>query len=190
MFDIWKTRTAMLLAVPCVLMAAVNTSAGDDPIPFSPREALGLVEDAALAWEPDARLVYLENDEALTGAGESKRWGYLFYSPTTDQARGYSVRSGKIVAASDLQFEFDAPPLPGIWIDADVALAAAEKKAGARYREEFGGEVTTLLLVRGGFDEKKPDITTWTVIYTSPAAPSLFVLVDAVEGKVKKTWRG
>ena len=186
----WKTRTVILLAAVCILPAAGSTFAGDDPIPFSPREALGLVEDAALAWEPDAQLIYLENDEAITPTGQSGRWGYLFYSAATDQSRGYSVQGGKIVVASDLQFEFEAPPLPGTWVDAGIALTAAEAKAGAKYREEFGGEATTLLLVRGGFDEKQPDMTTWTVIYTSPGSPSLFVLVDAVEGKVKKTWRG
>jgi hypothetical protein len=28
------------------------------------------------------------------------------------------------------------------------------------------------------------------LIYTSPQAPTLFVVVDAVTGKVKRTWRG
>jgi hypothetical protein len=190
MLKMFKSRAVILLIAACLIPAAGSTFAGDDPIPFSPREALDLVEDAARAWEPDAQLIYLENDEAVTPSGQSGRWGYLFHSAATDQSRGYSVRDGQIVAASDLQFEFEAPPLPGLWVDAGVALTAAEQKAGAKYRKEFGGEATTLLLVRGGFDEKTPDMTTWTVIYTSPGSPSLFVLVDAVEGKVQKTWRG
>ena len=185
------TKTGAALGLVSLLLAGgVGVAAAEDPLPFSPRDGLGLVTDAARAWEPDAFLVYLENDEALNTDGTSVRWGYLFYSPAKDQARGYSVRDGSIVAASTLEFKFEAPPLPDTWIAGRTALAAAEQKAGAKYREEFGGAPTTLLLMRGAFDEKEPDLTTWTVVYTSPTAPSLFVVVDAVAGKVKRTWRG
>ena len=47
-----------------------------------------------------------------------------------------------------------------------------------------------MLLLRGAFEDGNPDQTTWTLIYTSPTAPSLFVVVDAVQGKVRRTWRG
>jgi hypothetical protein len=40
------------------------------------------------------------------------------------------------------------------------------------------------------FETDDPDATTWTVIYTSPHAASLFVLVDAAHGTVRRTWRG
>ena len=183
------TRTMVLLPLLC-LAGTATTAAALDPAPFSPRDAVSLVKDAARAWEPDAVLVYLENDEALSVTGHSSRWGYLVYSPAKDQARGYSIRGQSIVAADNLQFKFEAPPLPATWIDSAEALAAADKKAGAKYREENAGEPTTLLLIRGAFDEKEPDLTTWTVIYTSPTAPSLFVMVDAASGKVKRMWRG
>jgi hypothetical protein len=47
-----------------------------------------------------------------------------------------------------------------------------------------------MLLMRGAFQDKDPDQTTWTLIYTSPSAPSLFVVVDATAAKVRRTWRG
>ena len=47
-----------------------------------------------------------------------------------------------------------------------------------------------MLLSRGAFRDDDPDETTWTLIYTSPDAPSLFVVVDAAGGKVRRTWRG
>jgi hypothetical protein len=180
--------TVLLLSL--YLATAATTASTPDSTPISPRDAVSLVEDAARAWEPDAVLVYLENDETLSITGHSSRWGYLVYSPAKDQARGYSVRGQGIVAAHNLQFKFEAPPLPATWIDSAEALEAADKKAGAKYREENGGEPTTLLLMRGAFDEKEPDLTTWTVIYSSPTAPSLFVMVDATSGKVKRMWRG
>jgi len=168
-----------------------GVAAGDPPVavPLSARQGLDLVRDAARAWQPDAALIYLENDEALDAGGYAGRWGYLFYSVAEDAARGYSVRNDKIVSADYLSFAFEAPPLSSEWIDSDAALSAAAKKAGD-YRKEFGGRATTLLLMRGGFDDKKPDLTTWTVVYTADGAPSLFVVVDASNGKVKKVWRG
>ena len=183
-----QTILAMCL-VPVMLAGAAGIARPEEAADFSPRDVLGLVSDAARAWEPDAFLIYLENDEPLGLEGKSLRWGYLFYSPAKDQARGYSVRAGSIVAASTLEFKFEAPPLPETWIDAETALRAANAKAGTKYCEENGGEPSTLFLMRA-VDETKPDLTTWTVIYTSPNAPSLFVVVDAVEGKVRQTWRG
>jgi len=47
-----------------------------------------------------------------------------------------------------------------------------------------------MLLMRGAFDDTSPDRTSWTLVYTAPHAPSLFVVVDAAEGKVRRTWRG
>lgn len=176
-----------------VLAAVPAASAGDAPVSpaaFTAQEGLDLVREAAYAWEPDASLVYLENDEALTAEGRSPRWGYLFYSPARDELRAYSVRDGEIVVAENLEVSFQAPPIASGWMDSGAALAAAEKKAGADYREEFGGTAETILLMRGAFHEKKPDLTTWTVIYTSPKAPSLFVVVDAITGKVTRKWRG
>jgi len=179
------------LAAAMVLGGPRGAAAGDPPgaTPLSARQGLDLARDAARAWQPDAALVCLENDEGLDGDGRSGRWGYLFYSSGEDAARGYSVRNDKIVAADYLSFDFEAPPLSAEWIDSDAALAAADGKS-EDYRKEFGGRATTLLLMRGGFDDKKPDLTTWTVVYTADGAPSLFVVVDASNGKVKRMWRG
>jgi hypothetical protein len=47
-----------------------------------------------------------------------------------------------------------------------------------------------MLLSRGAFQQGAPDLTTWTIVYTSPAAPSLFVVVDAAQGRICRTWRG
>lgn len=185
-------RIACLAAVTAAVCAAgvAPATAGDDSAAAVPaRQDLDLVRDAAHAWQPDAVLVYLENDENLDAGGRSSRWGYLFRSASGNAARAYSVRNGRIVAAGNASFDLEAPPLPAQWIDSDAALAAAEKKAGD-YRKDFGGRPTTLLLMRGGFDEKKPDLTTWTVIYTADGAPSFYVVVDAANGKVKRSWRG
>jgi hypothetical protein len=47
-----------------------------------------------------------------------------------------------------------------------------------------------MLLVRGAFYHKKPDLSTWTLLYTSPASPALWIVVSAENGKVLRTWRG
>jgi hypothetical protein len=181
--------------IPIVLAAGAAllgppAGAEDAAVPFSAREGLGIVTEAAFAWQRDAYLVYVENDEPLDPAGSAERWGYLFYSPLTDEVRGYSVRNGRIVHAGSVGVQFKAPPLDGEWVDSAVALDAAEKKAGREYRETNTGHLDTILLMRGAFQEKSPDATNWTLIYTSPQAPTLFVVVDAVTGKVKRTWRG
>jgi hypothetical protein len=175
----------LTVLIACYAAAMAGTSA-----PFTARRGVELARDAARTWAPDAQLVYLENDEMVSIDGTAIRWGYLFYSSTAGKARGYSVRDGKILEAADLDFDFEAPPLPDEWIDSEQALTAAEKKAGQAYRREHGGRLSAMLLVRGAFDEEKPDASTWTLVYTSDTAPALFVVVDAAKGNVVRTWRG
>jgi hypothetical protein len=182
---------ATALAVATIALAR-PTAAGDAPSPttFSARAGLDAATDAARTWAPDARLVYLENDEDVRSDGTAARWGYLFYSARSGKARGYSIREGKLDEAADLGFDFDAPPVSGDWVDSGAALVAAEKKAGARYREEHGGRLATMLLIRGAFHDEEPDATTWAFVYTADHVPALFVVVDAKNGDVVKTWRG
>jgi hypothetical protein len=188
----WSDRFGIAAALAACGLAAgpLAAGAGDAAVPCSARENLGIVTEAAAAWRSDAYLVYLENDEPLDPAGNAARWGYLFYSPGADEARGYSVQNGAIVHAGNVGVQFKAPPLSGEWVDSAAALEAAQDKAGRKYCEEYGGRLDTILLMRGAFQEKTPDSTTWTLVYTAPGATSLFVVVDAVTGSVKRTWRG
>jgi hypothetical protein len=183
-----RTPRGLTAAAALALLVAGVPARGDAPA--SARDAVSLVTEAAHAWRPDATLVYLENDEPLAGDGRAERWGYVFTAPGAPRARVYSVKDGKIVVADYLGFDFDAPPLPDEWIDSPAALAAADEKAQSTLKDETGASPGTLLLVRGAIDDKKPDVTTWTVVYTVPDHPSLFVVVDAGTGKVLRTWRG
>jgi|SRR5688572_26769218 len=179
-------RTPGLLIAAALLAAPVQA---DDPPPFAARAGLELARGAAEAWAADAVLVYVENDEALDGAGTAGRWGYLFHSATLDQSRAYSVREGRVLVAENLAMKFEAPPVVADWIDSGPAIAAANQAARA-FLEKEHGRLSNMLLMRGAFHEKDPDQTTWTLIYTAPGAPSLFVVVDAAAGKVRRTWRG
>lgn len=172
---------AAMLAPPRALAA--------EPLPGAARAGLEIALEAARTWAVDAELVYVENDEPLAASGGSTRWGYLFRSLKADAARGYSVEGGRIVEAADLGFDFEAPPIPGAWIDSDRALAAADR-AAEDYRHRHGGRLATMLLVRGAFNERHPDGTTWTVVYVSDTAPSLLVVVDATHGEVLRTLKG
>ncbi len=173
------------------LFAAVAVSArAGDPSPFSARAGLEIARDAAESWAADAQLVYLENDEMVGPDGRAIRWGYLFYSPVKAKARGYTVREGKVLEASDLSFDFEPVPLMEEWIDSHAARVAAEQKAGQKYCREFNGHLAAMLLIRGAFHEKKPDATTWAVVYASDSQPMLFVIVDASNGDVVRTLRG
>jgi hypothetical protein len=184
-------RTAWLPTLVLALLVPATAVAGEPPAAaFSARAGLDAATDAARSWAADARLVYVENDEVVAPGGGSTRWGYLFYSHSRGRARGYSIRDGKLLEAADLGFDFDAPPVSDEWIDSGAALAAAEAKAGAAYCIENSGRLATMLLIRGAFHDRKPDATTWALVYTSPGAPSLFVVVDAASGDVVRTWRG
>jgi hypothetical protein len=180
----------VVVALICVTWCGI-ARAGDNPTPpFSARAGLDAATNAAHSWASDAHLVYLENDEVVAPDGNAGRWGYLFYSESRGKARGYSIRDGKLDEAFDLGFELDAPPVSDSWIDSGAALAAAEKKAGAKYCIDNGGRLATMLLIRGAFHEQTPNATTWAVVYTSPGAPALFVVVDAAKGDVVRMWRG
>ena len=176
---------ALLVAV----LAAAPAAAKPAP-PIAARAGLELARAAAAAWAADAEMVYVENDDDVNAEGGASRWGYLFVSPATGRARAWSVREGRIAAAENVERAFAAPPLPDGWIDSAEALAAADREAGRAFRKGSRGHLSTMLLMRGAFDESDPDRTTWTLVYTSPGAPSLWVVVDAAEGKVRRTWRG
>lgn len=161
-----------------------------DPDPFPARAGLDVARSAAGSWAPDASLIYVENDEPVAADGRSGRWGYLFYSATLDQARAYSIRDGKIVVAEILDMKFEAPPLASEWIDSGAAIEIGDRIAADAFRKAGGATLSSMLLMRGAFQDKDPDQTTWTLIYTSPQAPSLFVMVDATAAKIRRTWRG
>ena len=181
----------------CVVAAAAwglawhaGVARADDPNPFAARAGLDVARASASAWAGDSYLVYVENDEPVGAAGTAERWGYLFYSPSLDQSRAYSVRDGKVVAAGTLGMKFEAPPLSLDWIDSGAALEVGDRVAASEFRKAGGAQLTTMLLMRGAFQDEDPNQTTWTLIYTSPKAPSLFVVVDAAQAKVRRTWRG
>jgi len=184
-----RGHAAASLLAACAL-AWSTALAHADPPPVAARAGLDLARAAAEAWAPDAYLTYIENDDDLDEAGAAPRWGYLFHSPSLDKSRVYSVRDGKILVAENLDMKFEAPALAADWIDSGRALEAAEKGAGRSYRARHQGRLTTMLLMRGAFQDGDPDETTWTLIYTSPDAPALFVVVDAAGARVRRTWRG
>ena len=189
------TRDVTHGACAAVLVSILATSgvtpawAGGPPA-FAARTGVDLATSAAQRWAADARLVYVENDEALLPDGQAVRWGYLFHSQSLDRSRAYSVRDARILVAEDLEMRFEAPPLQSPWIDSAEALAIAEKGGGSAFRSKHQGAARTMLLMRGAFQDADPDPATWTVVYTAPGAPALFVMVDALEGKVRRTWRG
>jgi hypothetical protein len=183
---LWKGAAR---AVALLALAATAAAAGE-PAPFAARAGVEIATAAARAWSADAALVYVENDEDLDSGGGSPRWGYLFYSASRDEARSWSIRDGRIAVAQNLAMRFDAPPVAPTWLDSDAALAAAEGGDGGAYRREHGGTVATMLLMRGAFDAGDPDDTTWTLVYVAAGQPSLFVVVDARDGRVRRTWRG
>ncbi len=184
-------RAALVLAAALLLgLAEGGPARAGDHRRIEARSGIDIATAAAVSWAPDAILVYLENDEDLDEAGTAPRWGYLFFSPSLEKSRVYSVRDGAILAAEYLEIKFEAPPLASGWLDSGAALAIAERDAGREFRSRHQGTLSTMLLMRGAFHDGDPDRTTWTLVYTSPSAPALFVVVDALDGEVRRTWRG
>jgi hypothetical protein len=182
--------TSPWLAVILAVGVAAPLARAADPVAFAARAGIDVTRAAADSWAPDAALIYVENDEPVSADGAAARWGYLYYSASLDRARAYSVREGRIVAAENLDMRFEAPPLSSEWIDSGSARKAADPVAASTFRASGAPRLSTMLLVRGAFQDKDPDATTWTLIYTAPGVPSLFVMVDASGGKVRRTWRG
>jgi hypothetical protein len=178
-----------LAALPVVLLLAIPAAAGDH-VAVHARAGLDLAQAAATIWAPDAYLVYLENDEPLDTHGATTRWGYLYYSPTLMKSRAYSVRDGRIVVAEDLGMKFEAPPIAGGWIDSEAAFQASDEGPARDFVFVNDARLVTMLLLRGAIEENQPDRTTWMLVYTAPNLPSLFVILDATDGKVLRTWRG
>lgn len=188
--SLWAVALGSITLVGSVIVLLwPQTVLAGKSAPMTASQGLVFATSAAEAWAPDAELVYVENDEPLDATGQAPRWGYLFRSPAQNRSRGYSVANGEVVQASDLGVRFEAPPL-GTWIDSGRALLVAEEKVGAKFRTESSGELSHMVLIRSATDLKKPERTSWLVVYRAPGAPSLFVLVDAKSGEVDRTWRG
>lgn len=185
-----RWTVALALAVLLGAVSGVHGALAGKSEPQAARAALALVESAARAWAQDAVLVYVENDDDLAPSGVAPRWGYLFHSSARDEVRAWSAGEGRIVAAEDPGMKFDAPAVASQWIDSEVALTAANEHGGLDYCREHSGRVRTMLLTRGAIEPGNPDITTWTVVYTSPDALPLFVVLDAAQGRFCRTWRG
>ncbi|MGH7741188.1 MAG: hypothetical protein ACRENS_04125 [Candidatus Eiseniibacteriota bacterium] len=183
-------RVGFAAGVLVLAWLAITSAHSDDRFPYQARAGVDLAAAAAQVWSSDAALVYIENDEHVDDDGSAQRWGYLFYSASLKKSRAYSIRSGKILVAEDLDMKFEAPAINSGWIDSGVALGASEQAAGRSFREQHHGTLAGMLLSRGAFSAEDPDETTWTCIYSSPDAPSLFVLIEAASGKVRRTWRG
>ena len=175
-----------------LLMAAVLAlpALAQERVPFTAQQGLALAKDAASTWSADAQLVYLENDELIAADGTAERWGYLFYSPASGDSRGYSLRKGEVLEASDLEFDLNAPPLPSQWMDSSEIIAIARDDAGEKYCAEFAGELSNMFLIRGAFHDEDPDRSTWTLVYTSADEPTLLVVVDAADGSVVRKMKG
>lgn len=182
-------RSIAVTLMTLLALAAVPATAKDET-PIQARAGLELASDAARSWAVDATLIYVENDEDVDGNGGAVRWGYLFYSSALDQARGYSVRDGKIAAAENLVMKLEAPPVDAAWIDSGAAIAAAGEAVSKAYAKTARGTLASMLLMRGAFSEGDPDRTTWTLVYHAAGQAPLFVVVDATDGKVRRTWRG
>lgn len=157
---------------------------------FTAGSGVSLAQTAAVAWAKDARLIYVENDGAVRADGTAERWGYLYWSKERTEGRAYSILGDEILTAETLAFDFEAPPLPEVWIDAGIALAAAEREAGQKFRDEASGTLRSMILVRGLLDLEEANAATWAVVYDSAVEASLWVVVDATSGKVVRTWRG
>jgi len=181
---------AASLALLLLLAWPAAPASSEGRVPVHARAGLDLSRAAATIWAPDAYLVYLENDEPLDSHGAAIRWGYLYYSPTLRKARVYSVRDGKILVAEDLGMKFEAPPIADGWIDSEAAYKAADEGPAREFVFAHDARLHTMLLLRGAIQENQPDRTTWMLVYTAPNFPSLFVVIDAADGTVLRTWRG
>lgn len=184
-----RTLRGTLAALALAALAASPVAAKPAP-PIAARAGLDLAAAAAGSWAADAFLIYVENDEDVDAAGAAARWSYLYYSPALDRVRGWSVRDGRIAAAENLEMKLEAPPVDEAWMDSGPALAAAERAVEAAYRQTERGTLAAMVLMRGAFSEGDPDLTTWTLVYHAPGQAPLFVVVDAVDGRVRRTWRG
>lgn len=186
----WRGALVTSVAVLACAVLMSPPAGGREHPGFGARAGLDLATSAARVWATDAALVYVENDEDIAADGSAARWGYLYYSDAMQKARGYSVRDGKIVVAENLEMAFEAPPVATQWIDSGAAIRSAEESVGRAFRRDHEARLNAMLLTRGALSDGDPNLTTWTLVYSSPQLPSLFVVVDATDGRVRRTWRG
>jgi hypothetical protein len=177
-----------VLAAATAAMAESNTAdSGGEPAPGSntARGGAALAAAAADAWADDARLVWIENEDALDERGRAAAWGYLYYSREKHAMRSWSVREARIDRAADHAVSAEAVALDPEWKDSAEIVERAWQGGGREFCAS-GGTLSHLVLVRGVFASE----SSWCAVFDNGAGPDLFILLDATSGDVKKRWRG
>ena len=160
-----------------VLVSGARTSAESE---------FAKANQAGIAWQPDAELVFVGSLGSVDAAGRSGGWAFAYYSPALDELHTVFV-SGGIVFDERPASPDDVPstlPLPGNWADSDVAAAAAEA-ASDGFRDQYP-EAEVFARLSHGFPGVRQDRLLWE--FTFHPAPQgeilLRILVDGLTGAV------
>ncbi|HUF09035.1 MAG TPA: FlgD immunoglobulin-like domain containing protein, partial [Rhodothermales bacterium] len=150
------------------------------------RTELETANQAGVAWQPDAELVFVGSFGPVNSDGRSDGWAFAYYSPALNELHTVFV-SGGIVFDERPASPDDVPstlPLPTYWADSDVAAAAAEAASGG-FRDQYP-EAEVFARLSRGFPGVSQDRILWE--FTFHPAPQgeilLRILVDGLTGAV------
>jgi len=173
----------LLTVMTCIILFPARSSA---QFGGTAHDYYNAAEQAAIAWHPDAELLYLiGTGEELHVAGEALLWIYLFESGSADSMFMVMVSLGLPFIAEEVMDTLSIlDPLPDNWIDSDAAISVAETNGGSDWRATTGSNLLIATAGRGFYlkDLLRP---VWLISYsdTTEAGNNLYIHIDAVTGE-------
>lgn len=120
--DLFEVRADAVSAAVDVLAPTPPATAGKH---LSARQVLPLAQKKAKEWQADARLVGLEAELGLAGAGaeagKALEWQAVFTSQAAGKARAFSIRDGQAQPPVDAT-PLARTPISGMWPDSPKVL--------------------------------------------------------------------
>ncbi|MDQ7066000.1 MAG: Ig-like domain-containing protein [candidate division KSB1 bacterium] len=174
-------------------IAAVNMLTAETTV-LSPafgvaRSNLQTAKQFASTLVSDASLVGIMTPPffgALQPDGQAIFWAFVFYSASADSFFQLMMSNSRVFGVSGADSFVSKQPLPDTFMDSDEALAKAEARGGADFRQNNPGAIMTAWLAYGLYPQD-PSLLVWMVQYGTYAMPQdqwLTFIFDAITGDV------
>ncbi len=174
-------------------IAAVNMVTAETTV-LSPayglaRSNLQTAKQVASTLISDASLVGIVTPPffgALRPDGQAIFWTFVFYSSSANAFFQLMMSNNRVFGVSDADSFASKQPLPDTFMDSDEALAKAEARGGAAFRQNNPGAIMTAWLAYGLYPQD-PSLLVWVVQYGTFELPQdqwLTFIFNAITGDV------
>ncbi|GBR76917.1 hypothetical protein NO2_1389 [Candidatus Termititenax persephonae] len=119
------------------------------------------IEQKAKTWRTDAYLFAISEAE-IDANGNSNKWAYLFYSPSSGKSIIYTYEAGYIAQKETVLSPLN--PVQNLKIDTPTALYRASE-AAKKFQEEHGVKTRVISLIGPPYENRRQKTSKWQVVF-------------------------